>query len=32
MLELVESFLCIYLYGDVQYAGLVVPFQCDANV
>ena len=32
VLELVERFLYISWYGDVQYALLVVPVQCDATV
>ena len=32
MMELVECFLEIYCHGDVQYAVLVVPVQCDATV
>ena len=30
MMELVKCFLDLYWHGDVQYAGLVVPVQCDA--
>ena len=32
MLKLLERFLYIYWHGDVQYACLVVPVQCDATV
>ena len=31
-LELVERFLGISYHGDIQYARLIVPVQCDANV
>ena len=29
VLELVERFMYIYWYGDVQYAGFVVSVKCD---
>ena len=32
VLELVERFLYISCHGDVQYASLVVPVQCDSTV
>ena len=32
VLKLVERFLYIYWHGDVQYAFLLVPVQCDATV
>ena len=32
VLKIVERFLYISWHGDVQYAFLIVPLQCDANV